>query len=77
MAIQGYDGNFWVYNDALVFKNGHVYENARVLGNAIICGHIYGHVRLYDNAIVAGDVSMIMPIFMIIPRLIKVCFHFC
>ncbi|WP_375609542.1 MULTISPECIES: hypothetical protein [unclassified Bartonella] len=45
-----HDGNCWVYDEALVFKNGHVYENARVFGNAVTCGHIYGHARVYDNA---------------------------
>ncbi|CAK01477.1 hypothetical protein [Bartonella tribocorum] len=49
-----HDGNCWVYDDALVFKNGHVYENARVFGKAVACGHIYGHARVYDNAIAAG-----------------------
>ncbi|WP_375656314.1 hypothetical protein, partial [Bartonella sp. MR63HLJHH] len=49
-----HEGNCWVYDEALVFKNGHVYENARVFGNAVTCGHIYGHARVYDNAIVAG-----------------------
>ncbi|WP_208438732.1 hypothetical protein [Bartonella grahamii] len=51
-----HDGNCWVYDEALVFKNGHVYENARVFGKAVTCGHIYGHARVYDNAIVAGYV---------------------
>ncbi|WP_375668655.1 hypothetical protein [Bartonella sp. AP36NXGY] len=45
-----HEGNCWVYDEALVFKNGHVYENARVFGNAVTCGHIYGHARVYDNA---------------------------
>ncbi|CAK00650.1 hypothetical protein [Bartonella tribocorum] len=49
-----HDGNCWVYDDALVFKNGHVYENARVFGKAVACGHIYGHARVYENAIAAG-----------------------
>ncbi|MGF7158093.1 hypothetical protein [Bartonella heixiaziensis] len=49
-----HDGNCWVYDEALVFKNGHVYENARFFGKAVTCGHIYGHARVYDNAIVAG-----------------------
>ncbi|MBB4077292.1 UDP-3-O-[3-hydroxymyristoyl] glucosamine N-acyltransferase [Bartonella fuyuanensis] len=45
-----HDGNCWVYDEALVFKNGHVYENARFFGKAVICGYIYGHARVYDNA---------------------------
>uniref|UniRef100_UPI0035CEB447 hypothetical protein n=1 Tax=Bartonella sp. MR30HLJHH TaxID=3243557 RepID=UPI0035CEB447 len=45
-----HDGNCWVYDDALVFKNGHVYEHARVFGKAVTCGHIYGHAWVYDNA---------------------------
>ncbi|WP_208434734.1 hypothetical protein [Bartonella taylorii] len=50
-----HEGNCWVYNEALVFKNGHVYENARVFGNAITCGHIYGHARVYDNAVISDN----------------------
>ncbi|WP_273719452.1 MULTISPECIES: hypothetical protein [Bartonella] len=47
-----HDGNCWVYDDALVFKNGHVYENARVYNNAIVAGYIYGDAHVYGKAII-------------------------
>ncbi|EJF87785.1 hypothetical protein [Bartonella rattimassiliensis] len=53
-----HDDNCWVYDEAIVFKNGHVYENARVFGKAIVAGwvydnaHVYGKAIIYDNAYV-------------------------
>ncbi|WP_375632689.1 MULTISPECIES: hypothetical protein [unclassified Bartonella] len=49
-----HDGNCWVYDEALVFKNGHVYENARVFGNAVISdnSHVYGNAHVYGKAII-------------------------
>ncbi|WP_208433221.1 hypothetical protein [Bartonella taylorii] len=47
-----HDGNCWVYDDALVFKNGHVYENAKVFGNAIVAGYVYGNAHVYGKAII-------------------------
>ncbi len=31
-----HEGNCWDYDEALVFKNGHVYENANIHGIAVI-----------------------------------------
>ncbi|EJF79631.1 hypothetical protein [Bartonella doshiae] len=47
-----HEGNCWVYNEALVFKNGHVYENAKVFGNAIVAGYVYGNAHVYGKAII-------------------------
>ncbi|ACS51506.1 phage related protein [Bartonella grahamii as4aup] len=55
-----HDGNCWVYDEALVFKNGHVYENARVFGKAIIYdnAYVYDNARVYENARIANNVHV-------------------
>ncbi|WP_375656308.1 hypothetical protein [Bartonella sp. MR63HLJHH] len=50
-----HDGNCWVYDEALVFKNGHVYENARVYDNAIVAGYVYDNAHVYGNAVISDN----------------------
>ena len=55
--------NAIVYGDAIVCNNARIYDNAIVYGDAIVCDNariydnaiVYGDARIYGNAIVHGD----------------------
>ncbi|WP_375677073.1 hypothetical protein, partial [Bartonella sp. AP88XZML] len=50
-----HDGNCWVYDEALVFKNGHVYDNAIIAGYVYDNAHVYGNAIISDNSRVYGN----------------------
>ena len=58
-----HSGTSWVFDNAQVFGDAHVYGNAwvycnaQVYGNALVYGdaHVYGNAWVYGNALVYGD----------------------
>ena len=66
------EGNCWIYNDAKVFGNAGVHDNARICGNAeifnnaivfdnaLICDNakIFNDARIGGNAVILGDVRI-------------------
>jgi len=60
------DGYAWVYDNARVYgdaevcDNAWVYGNARVYGNAWVCDNarVYGNAKVYGNAGVYGDANV-------------------
>lgn len=55
-----HDGMCWVYDEAEVYGNAKVYNNACVYGNAEVFGNaeVYGNACVYDNAKVLGDAEV-------------------
>jgi len=58
-----HDGDCWVYDDAKVFGNAQVcndaqvFNNAQVYGNARVSGDawVFGNARVYGDARISGD----------------------
>lgn len=52
-----HEGLCWVYDDAQVFGNARVYDNAWVYGDAHVFGNAlaFDNAQVYDNAWVYGD----------------------
>lgn len=51
-----HDGNCWIYNDAKVYGQAKVFEDALIWDNAEVFNHaeIYGKAQIRDNAEVSG-----------------------
>jgi len=52
-----HDNDCWVYENARVFGDAHVFGNSGVYGNARVSGdaQVFGNARVYGNAYVSGD----------------------
>lgn len=54
------EGNYWVYDDAIVTDQAIVKDNAKIKGNALIsdCAEISGKALVCENASISGEVEV-------------------
>lgn len=64
-------GNAWVSDDAWVYGNARVFGNARVSGNAWVSGDacVYDDTHVYGNAWVSGRFNLTIDIDFELPRI--------